>query len=124
MTISQNERDVLIENAIFFTNKDYAIETDDYSVSFNNGVNIIQVGFAPNSDISEVSIKFIKENIYFNIAWIAVVRDNLIVNCNEKLNGAIQLLKYLEENYEKITNYEYCIESRKLVSEYIKKMDE
>ena len=122
MWISDIEKDILIDKSKFLLDKCYELEVDDYDITLSkDGIQIV-AGFPPMSDVSEVGIRFIKKNDYYNISWIAVVRHNLLVNCKDKLNGAIQLLKYTEENYEKIINYEYCAESRKLVSEYIEKL--
>jgi hypothetical protein len=122
MSISDKEKKILIEKAKFLVDKDYKMQVDEYTIIFVNNVHKIYIGYPPMSTMSEVGIRFIKENDYFPLDWIAAVRDNLIINCNDKLNGAIQLLKYLEKNYEKIKNYEYCVESEKLISEYIKQL--
>ena len=122
MWISEKEKEILVENVKFLIDNDFELEVEEYGISLSNTLIKIVVGFPPMSDISEVGIRFKKENQYFDIGWIAAVRDNLVVNCYDKLNGAIQLLKYLEDNYENIVNHEYCVESEKLISGYLQNL--
>ncbi len=66
-----------------------------------------------------ILMKFYAKNEVFSVGWIALVRRN-IKGCENKLVNIKNLLNYIKENYFKITDYQFCVESNKLVDKYVK----
>ena len=62
---------------------------------------------------------FIEENDGYSVGWIACVRSHLELNPHDRLNNVIKLLNYIRENYDLITDLNYCKGSDKLVTEFI-----
>ena len=82
---------------------------------------LFKIAFEPYSDISSVSIWFRENNKEFNIGWIAFVRENIKTNPHERLANAVILLNYINNNYQDVSNYEFCEESEKMVDDFIVK---
>ena len=70
--------------------------------------------------ISSLYIRFNRQNKVFNIAWIAFIQDGLRSNSNNRLQTILFLMQYLYQHYNKIIEYSYCVESEKLIEQFIK----
>lgn len=122
MSMSENEKQVIIENAKFLEDKGYVKNVEESSITyFLDGIDII-IGYEPYSVESDIFIKFKKENEVYGVAWIARIRSDIHVNYNQRLETVLTLLSYLRENYDRILDIDYCRESRRLVSEYIARL--
>jgi hypothetical protein len=119
MLMSLEDRDIIIGNSNFFVSKNYKMTYNNNSVSYSNKKISFIFSYERYSERSTVYIKFIKKNEYFNVGWIALVRNN-IQNNDNRLNRILQLMKYIEENYKDITNIKYCRESDELISQYVR----
>lgn len=56
----------------------------------------------------------------FNLGWIAFVRRNQIPLPQNTLDNVLELLDYAEKNYAKVTNLQFCQESRGMVEDFLK----
>lgn len=121
MIMKENERKIIIKNAKFLENMGYKERVKSHTISYSNSIIEIIIVYEPNSDVSDVSIKFLDENEIYSIGWIACVRGRLNVNPHDRLNNVLKLLGYLKENYNIIANKSYCKESGKMISEFIAK---
>lgn len=108
-----------MENAKFLENMEYEKRVKNHTISYFNSKIEITIIYEPNSDVSDVNIKFLDANKIYSIGWIACVRSRLNVSPHDRLNNVLKLLGYLKDNYNKIVNISYCKESDKLISEFI-----
>lgn len=114
------DKAIIIEKSSFLLKKGYCLnETDDLSIRYTNEYNRISISYNKFDNISNISILFFNENELFDIGWIAFIQSDLKLNPRLHLENIKQLLTYTEQNYEKIININYCIESRKKVEKYL-----
>ncbi len=118
MAITDSERIKIKKVAEFLENFGYARKEDQYSIYYSLNNICISIVYPPNSEESDVYIRFIEENQVFSVGWIALVRKNLI-GSNDKFLNVKELLKFVEEHYLQIKNYQYCVESNKLIDKYV-----
>lgn len=122
MSMSENEKQVIIENAKFLEDKGCVKNVEESSITyFLDGIEII-VGYEPYSVESDIFIRFKKENEVYDVGWIACVRSDIHFNHDQRLETVLTLLSYVRENYDRILDIDYCRESRRLVSEYIARL--
>lgn len=119
MEITYFNRKKIIKMAKFLEILGYKKIENEYSIEYSLNNIIISICYPPYySEESDIGIKFIKENQYFSIGWIAFVRENIHQNSNKSMK-ILDLIEYLEKHYYQITDYQYCVESNKLVDEYV-----
>ena len=120
MLISENDRIQIKESAFFLKRNDFSISEDEDTIIFTNGKIDIIVSYEKYETISSLYIRFNRQNKVFNIAWIAFVQDGLRSNSNNRLQTILFLMQYLYQHYNKIIEYSYCVESEKLIEQFIK----
>lgn len=120
MAITASERIEIRKHAIFLERCGYLVAENEFSISYVLGEIRISVVYPPHSDESDVSIRFCDVNQVFSIGWIALVRNN-IKGSIIKLENVIELLKYVAKNYDEITQYHFCLESNRLIDQYVAK---
>lgn len=121
MIISESESQKIFQCARFLEHKGYTRNIGNATIVYSDdGINFV-ITYEPNSNISDVSIKFVKQSGMYSVGWIACVRSGLNVNPHQRLENVIVLLSYIRENYSIITNIDYCKESNKLIDEFIAK---
>ena len=118
MAITNWEKDEIKKAGAFLEKLGYIRKEDPYSIEYNLNNIRISVVYPPCEEESDVAIRFIRENKYFSIGWIAMVRDD-IKGSKDKLANAKELLKYFENHYLQIKNCQYCMESYDLVDKYV-----
>lgn len=119
MIMPESEMQKVVKSANFLIDKGYARKIEEGIISFlGNGINII-ITFERYSDVSDILIKFTKENEIYSVGWIACVRSGLNVKPHQKLENVLTLLSYVRENYGVIIDREYCKESDKLIKEFV-----
>ena len=117
--MTEIEMKKITKAADFFENKGYTTDIEDPIISYSgDGIDFIII-FEPNSDVSDISIKFSKENEVYSIGWIACVRSGLSVKPHQRLENVLTLLSYIKDNYSMIIDIDYCRESNKLIDEFI-----
>lgn len=120
LLISENDRIQIKESAFFLKRNDFSISEDEDTIIFTNGKIDIIVSYEKYETISSLYIRFNRQNKVFNIAWIAFVQDGLRSNSNNRLQTILFLMQYLYQHYNKIIEYSYCVESEKLIEQFIK----
>ena len=120
LLISENERIQIKESALFLKRNDFSISEDEDTIIFTNGKIDIIVSYERYETISSLYIRFNRQNKVFNIAWIAFIQDGLRSNSNNRLQTILFLMQYLYQHYNKIIEYSYCVESEKLIEQFIK----
>ena len=121
LLISENDRIQIKESALFLKRNDFSISEDEDTIIFTNGKIDIIVSYERYETISSLYIRFNRQNKVFNIAWIAFIQDGLRSNSNNRLQTILFLMQYLYQHYNKIIEYSYCVESEKLIEQFIKK---
>lgn len=117
--ISVIEIQKIIESANFLDDKGYRRKIEDGTISFfGDGIDIL-ITYERYSDVSDILIKFKKENEAYSVGWIACVRSGLSVKPHQRLENVLTLLSYVRENYSLIIDRGYCKESDKLIAEFI-----
>ena len=120
LLISENDRIQIKESAFFLKRNDFSISEDEDTIIFTNGKIDIIVSYERYETISSLYIRFNRQNKVFNIAWIAFIQDGLRSNSNNRLQTILFLMQYLYQHYNKIIEYSYCVESEKLIEQFIK----
>ena len=120
LLISENDRIQIKESALFLKRNDFSISEDEDTIIFTNGKIDIIVSYERYETISSLYIRFNRQNKVFNIAWIAFIQDGLRSNSNNRLQTILFLMQYLYQHYNKIIEYSYCVESEKLIEQFIK----
>ena len=122
MKMNEGEKQKIIEHSMFLADKGYVKNVGTSSITYSNDGIAVIITFEPNSDISDVFIKFIAENEIFSVGWIVCVRSGLQINPHQRLENVLMLLSYLRENYSSVVEIDYCRESNQLVHEFIAKL--
>lgn len=118
MLIDLEARDKIQQEAVFLEKKGYKKIEDEYSINYALSNLFISVVFPPNSEESDVLIRFLDINQVFSIGWIALVRNN-IKGTSKKVENVIELVKYVKEYYDNITDYQFCLQSNILIDDYV-----
>ena len=118
MAITESERKEIKKEAEFLESLGYTRTEDQYSINYRLNDICISIVYPPNSDESDVNIRFIEKNQVFSVGWIALVRADIRGN-NDKFINVKELLKYVENQYLQIKDYQYCVESNNLVDRYV-----
>ncbi|MCM1113249.1 MAG: hypothetical protein NC399_08365 [Muribaculum sp.] len=120
MAITDLDRKEIEETAEFLERRGYIKAGDSYSVYYTWDNICISVVYPPNSEECDVNIKFMDVNQVFSVGWIAFVRKN-IKEANEKIKYIKALLKYIEEDFNQITSYQFCVDTNCLIDAYVEK---
>ena len=118
MAITDVERNIIKQTAQFLENMGYTRTEDRYSIKYTLNDICISIIYPPNSDESEVNICFIKKNKIFSVGWIALVRGD-IKGSREKIVNVKELLRYIENQYQQILDYQFCEETNHLIDKYV-----
>ena len=121
MKMNEEEKRKIIECSLFLADKGYMKNVGISTITYSHDGIAFIITFEPNSDISDVFIKFIAENEVFSVGWIACVRNGLQINPYQRLENVLMLLSYIRKNYNTIVEINYCRESNSLISEFIAK---
>ena len=122
MKMNEDEKQKIIKHSLFLADKGYMKNVETSTITYSNDETAIIITFEPNSDISDVFIKFTAENEVYSVGWIACVRNGLQINPYQRLENVLMLLSYLRENYSSVVEIDYCRESNQLVHEFIAKL--
>ena len=118
MKMSENDKQSIMEYALFLADKGYMKNVGISTITYYNDEIEIIITFEPNSDVSDISIKFIAENEVYSVGWIAFVRSGLQINPHQRLENVLMLLSYIKK-YSTIVEIDYCRESNRLINEFI-----
>ena len=118
MPIMDFEREGIRKSAEFLESYGYTKMESQYSIDYCLNNVCISIIYPPNSEESDVNICYIDKNKVFSVGWIALARDG-IRGCNEKLINVKNLLKYIKKNYLKLIDYQFCLDSEKLIDKYV-----
>ena len=122
MKMNEDEKQKIIKHSLFLADKGYMKNVETSTITYSNDETAIIITFEPNSDISDVFIKFTAENEVYSVGWIACVRNGLQINPYQRLENVLMLLSYLRENYSSVVEIDYCRESNQLVHEFVAKL--
>lgn len=78
----------------------------------------ICVAYPPCSDESDITIRYADTNQIFSVSWIAFVRNGMETREN-KFEKIKTLLAYVRDNIVDLLDYQYCLDSNKLVDKYV-----
>lgn len=118
MAITDLERREIKKSAKFLERLGYVRTEDPYSINYSLNNICISIVYPPNSEESDVNIRFVEKNQVFSVGWIALVRENINGN-NDKFMNVKELLNFIENQYSQIKDYQYCVESNNLVDKYV-----
>lgn len=119
MVMSKNEKQKIIESARFLEQNGYIKHIGTHIIKYSSDKVEIIISYEPNSNISDITIKFTKENELYSVGWIACVRGGLHIIAHKRLENVLTLLLYLRENYNTILDVEYCRASNELITNFI-----
>ena len=119
MKMSERETQKIVEHALFLADKGYMKNVGISTITYSNDEVAFIIAFEPNSDVSDISIKFIAENEVYSVGWIVCVRSGLQINPHQRLENVLMLLSYIRKNYSTIVEINYCRESNRLINEFI-----
>ena len=119
--LCESDRKLIMKRAYFLVEKKYIFNYDDYSIVYSNGRIVFTIYYERYSDEAGINITFNKsfgKIVTFNVGWIAVVSHSIEI-CASRLEKILQLLDYIESNYQNITNIKYCKNNGSKISNYI-----
>ena len=119
MKMSEEEKQKIVEHALFLADKGYMKNVGISTITYSNDEVAFIIAFEPNSDVSDISIKFIAENEVYSVGWIVCVRSGLQINPHQRLENVLMLLSYIRKNYSTIAEINYCRKSNRLINEFI-----
>ena len=117
MEILKYEKEIARDCGTFLEEKGYKVKEDTYGLEYEKEGICIFVFFDLRDRCSLLEISFPNNRRRFDIGRIASVRSGLKQDSGEMVNNVIVLMDYLKRNYDKITDYNYCKESRRLIHE-------
>lgn len=119
--LCESDRKLIMKRAYFLVEKNFIFNYDDNSLVYSNGKIVFTIYYERYSDDAGINITFNKsfgKNVTFNVGWIAVVSHS-IEKYAGRLEKILQLLDYIESNYQNITNIKYCKNNDAKISNYI-----
>lgn len=118
MPITDLERGLVKKNARFLENIGYKRTEDEYSVKYTLNDICISIIYPPNTDEGEINIRFLSKNKVFDVGWMAFVNNNT-KESEEKIINVKELLKYIENHYTQVVDYQFCENCNHLIDEYV-----
>lgn len=108
--INDYEKKLILKNTEFLFKKGFIIiDEDSYCLIYSNGKVNFSIFYERYEEASDISVKFIKENESFSVGWISRIMDkNKQVNYKQKMENIFYLLKFIEQNYNSVTNIHVC----------------
>lgn len=104
--------------AFFLETKGYIKQIFNNSIKYHKNNIDIEIIYSIDSTNSKVIIKYIKENLTFDIEYIALIKNN--IECDDdKLENTRILIDYIEKNYQKLTNINFCKNTYNEISGYV-----
>ncbi|MEG0315170.1 MAG: hypothetical protein RR646_07935 [Erysipelotrichaceae bacterium] len=117
------DKETIAKKAEFLLNKGYNICCEqESSIAYENERNKFIIGYEKMNNISGIDLCFKNSKEVFSIGWIAVVRSNIQSDPYQKLENILKLLKYISDNYDKIVDLPYCLESMDLVEKIVSRL--
>ncbi|EAF1857333.1 hypothetical protein ACTZ8G_000593 [Listeria monocytogenes] len=121
MKINNNSKEIILKKSEFLLHNNLKlIEITDFTITFSNKKIAFVIGYERYDNVSNINIKFLEENEMFNLGWIAFARRNQTPLPQNKLDNILELLNYAEKNYSKVTNLQFCQESRGMIEDFLK----
>lgn len=121
MKIENNSKEIILKKSEFLLHNGFKlIEITDATITFSNKKIAFIIGYERYDNVSNINVKFLEENEMFNLGWIAFVRRNQTPLPQSRLDNILELLDYAEKNYDKVTNLQFCQESREMVKDFLK----
>ncbi|EAE8345640.1 hypothetical protein BOQ23_01650 [Listeria monocytogenes] len=121
MKLDDNAKEIILKKSEFLLHNNFKlIEITDATITLSNKKIAFVIGYERYDNVSNINIKFLEENEMFNLGWIAFVRRNKTPLSQNKLDNILELLDYAEKNYDKVTNLQFCQESREMVKDFLK----
>ncbi|EAC3780096.1 hypothetical protein JH55_04590 [Listeria monocytogenes] len=121
MKIENNSKEIILKKSGFLLHNGFKlIGITDATITFSNKKIAFIIGYERYDNVSNINVKFLEENEMFNLGWIAFVRRNQTPLPQSKLDNILELLDYAEKNYDKVTNLQFCQESREMVKDFLK----
>lgn len=118
---------MILENVVInnlfekFYNMEYKIIEDENNLIRIKRENIRISAYDNLRDgIIDFSIRFLKENKVFDIGWMYVIEHNNSPQAKNKVECLKKLIDFAYDNYDKITNIEYCEMIDTKISEFIR----
>lgn len=118
MPITELERELVKKNACFLEDIGYRRSEDEYSVKYTLNDICISIIYPPNTEEGEINIHFLSENKVFDVGWMAFVNNNT-KESEEKIFDLKELLKYIENHYFQVVDYEFCENCNYLIDKYV-----
>ncbi|TYV05616.1 hypothetical protein [Listeria monocytogenes] len=121
MKIENNSKEIILKKSGFLLHNGFKlIGITEATITFSNKKIAFIIGYERYDNVSNINVKFLEENEMFNLGWIAFVRRNQTPLPQSKLDNILELLDYAEKNYDKVTNLQFCQESREMVKDFLK----
>lgn len=121
MRMPDCDKEKIIEKGKFFEERGYVVETDDFSVKFIKDNIKFMAYYERYEESSSFDIKFIEGNKHFSIGWIWFVRNGEKHIKEKGIDKILMLMEYTRENFDKITDIEYCYENRRMLEAYFER---
>ena len=118
MTVSNSEKQELIKCGAFLTEMGFKRSDYEYMENYTLDNISICVAYPPCSDESDITIRYADTNQIFSVSWIAFVRNGMETREN-KFKKIKTLLAYVRDNIVDLLDYQYCLDSNKLVDKYV-----
>ena len=118
MKMSRKDKEIIEKNAHFISAKGFKSTENDYGIDYFSDEIKISIYYEKYGTAGLIGIRFVKENVFFDIGWIALVRENIQLSSEKPLENILILLDFMKENFDCITNYNYCKESDQLIDDY------
>ena len=107
MLMSDMEKMQIKSRGVFLTRRGYRVSTDQYGVEFNNGAMRICVFYERYGNHQDILLQFPNRKAYYLHFFVLVV-EKVDLRGATPIQMLLVYLDYLERNYDKLMNEEYC----------------
>lgn len=120
--MSREEKKELTSKMKFLYDKGYTFDEDcEYGFSLRNKNIRVAVYSGRYTDAPDILVRFLAENEIFQIGWMSFMMDKeRNINTEDVLATLFYFLDFIEKNYEKIIDIEFCREKSEEIDTYIK----
>lgn len=114
MLMSEADKMRIKAKGTFLIRKGYRVRTDAYGVEFDNGQMTISVFYERYDNHQDILLKFPNRNSFY-LHFMALVLGQLETKNKTPIEILLMYMEYLERNYDKLMNEQYCEQCMDLV---------
>lgn len=115
------DRNEIISNCEFLILKEYELTDErENSITFSDNQRKFVITYDKLDNVSSISYSMRNSKKIFSIGWFAFIRESIKTNMDNPLQNTLNLLQFINANYDQLLSLDYCIETERRVDDYLR----